>query len=343
MDDAGHGRRGLKPTLTVAIQRAVAKTWGCDVGDAIPIGGSTGLNLLAGIEGREVVVRVHRSHVTAARVEALQCAREGAASSGVPVACAIRGRGDERCISVDSCVIEIEEYVASDSKMDSLPRIGAAMPMFARLHDALDGVNLPTAADDATFTNYLAACETTTRTVRGVRRIRTLNANLQLIAAAAEELAHDLEAITAQTFDALPVQWCHGDFWDNNVLFRGDEVVLVADFGFMGRRPRVDDLALTLYFTLWELVATGHRESLDALAELVASYDAGSTRPLSDAERDALPLALARQPLWSIGVWAAELDDPDAVAAHLRGHELALTIGHDILGGLDRWREALRR
>jgi Ser/Thr protein kinase RdoA (MazF antagonist) len=47
----------------------------------------------------------------------------------------------------------------------------------------------------------------------------------------------------------LPRQLAHGDFWDNNVLFRSGRVVSVTDFDFMGVRPRIDDLALTLYHT----------------------------------------------------------------------------------------------
>jgi Ser/Thr protein kinase RdoA (MazF antagonist) len=37
-------------------------------------------------------------------------------------------------------------------------------------------------------------------------------------------------------------QLVHGDFWDDNVLFAGDEVVLVTDFDFLGLRPPVGDL-----------------------------------------------------------------------------------------------------
>ena len=39
-------------------------------------------------------------------------------------------------------------------------------------------------------------------------------------------------------------QLVHGDFWDDNGLFREGRIVLVTDLDFMGVRPRVDDLAL---------------------------------------------------------------------------------------------------
>jgi Ser/Thr protein kinase RdoA (MazF antagonist) len=44
-------------------------------------------------------------------------------------------------------------------------------------------------------------------------------------------------------------QLVHGDFWDNNVYFRSEKLVAVTDLDFMGKRPRIDDLALTHYFT----------------------------------------------------------------------------------------------
>lgn len=335
----------MKPALTTEVFAAVDATWGCDLGAAVELGGSTGLNLLADLDGRPVVVRLHRAHVTAARVEALQLARTAVASAGLPTALPINGRLGERCIRVGEprIVIEVEEFIASDNKMDSVDRIRRAMPVLGRLHDALKSTDLPEAAADVEFANYLSATEAATKTTAGVRRIRSLDPDLHALASETERLVDDLDAATGADSDAPQPQWCHGDYWDNNVLFHGDDVVLIADFGFMGRRPRVDDVALTLYFTLWELVTSGLGDPLGTIVDLVAAYDSGTRQPLTPTERDALPLAVARQPLWSMGIWAAELDDPSTVAAHLAGHELAIGIGQEILRNLDRWRTALGR
>lgn len=342
MDDAGGGRRGVRPLLTPVIAHAVRQTWGLDLGRADELGGSTALNLVVATDHVRVVVRVHRPHVTASRVEALQLAREAAAIAGVPTARTLVGRNGERHITVDSCVIEVEEFVESDAKMDSLSRIRQAIPMLGRLHDALEMAKLPEAAGDLHFANYVPASEVGTKVAEGVRRVRALDASLHPIADAAEVLVRQL-ARTRSTSSALASQWCHGDFWDNNVLFRHGQVVLVADFGFMSRRARVDDVALTLYFTLWELDAAGHSDPSADLAALADAYDSGTRRPLSDAEREALPVALARQPLWSIAVWAAQLDDPEAVKAHLEGHDAALRRAGNILDDIEHWCDAFRR
>ena len=176
----------------------------------------------------------------------------------------------------------------------------------------------------------------------GATRIRSIAPRHATVADLAEVLAARLEEARSAG-PAIGSQWCHGDFWDNNVLFRGERLALVTDFGFMNQRPRIDDLALTLYFTLWELHTAGHPDPLAHVAQLTEAYETGTKRLLGEIERDALPLAIARQPLWSIGVWAAELDNPVAVDAHLRDHDVALRLGTSILDNLDRWRSAFHR
>jgi aminoglycoside phosphotransferase (APT) family kinase protein len=167
---------------------------------------------------------------------------------------------------------------AAQIEMDTLPRIRQAMPLLARLHDALEHANLPHGTDEFRFGNYLAAADITTKTAAGVRRIRSLTPSLNRVADAAEAVADELAATPTST-DPLPPQWCHGDYWDNNVLFRDRHVVLVTDFGFMNRRRRVDDLALTLYFALGKLDAAAHPDPSAELAALVNAYDSGARHP----------------------------------------------------------------
>jgi homoserine kinase type II len=162
-----------------------------------------------------------------------------------------------------------------------------------------------------------------------------LTADEVRLATSADELAHRLSAADCDRYRALPRQLVHGDFWDNNVLFRDGGVVLVTDFDFMGERARVDDLALTLYFAS---LAFGS----ERLADLIGAYDRGLDRPLTRDERDALPLALARQPLWSVGGWIATLDDEDAARRHAAGMNASVDWGLAILGGLERWQARFR-
>src|SRR5262249_24801968 len=134
----------------------------------------------------------------------------------------------------------------------------------------------------------------------------------------------------------LPRQLTHGDFWDDNVFFRGEDPVFVADFGFLAERARLDDLALTLYYADTEFGLTGADRSA-ALRPLVRAYTGGLGSPLTQAEREALPWAIARQPLWGIGGWVAVLDDEHTARAHARATFPAVGRALDLVAGIADW------
>jgi homoserine kinase type II len=74
---------------------------------------------------------------------------------------------------------------------------------------------------------------------------------------------------------------------------------------------------------------------------LVDAYEAGSDIPLRATERAALPLAIARQPLWSIGGWVASLDDEESARQHAAGVGPAVDWALSLVRDLPRWRAAL--
>jgi Ser/Thr protein kinase RdoA (MazF antagonist) len=169
------------------------------------------------------------------------------------------------------------------------------------------------------FANHLEPADVVASVRRGTAQIRGWGPTPgeSRLAAVAEELAERVAETETRLVSRLPCQLVHGDFWDNNVLLRGGRPVLQADFDFMGERARIDDLALTLHCARCDLGGEGDPLGERArLRRLVAGYDAGLDVPLSAAERAALPVAIARQPLSSIGVWVARLDDPAAARRH---------------------------
>src|SRR6266496_4802871 len=120
------------------------------------------------------------------------------------------------------------------------------------------------------------------------------------VAKLSEELANALLSAGEEATREFPRQLLHGDFWDNNVKFRDGSVVAVLDLDFMEEGARIDDIALVLYYansgsTLASLGDPAER--MQALRGLVDAYDSGLERHLSEEERSALPLVLARTPL----------------------------------------------
>lgn len=120
-------------------------------------------------------MRIHRAHVSQSRVHALQEAREVASAAGIPVARAVRGMSAERCVVVDGLAVEVEGFIVSDGGMRTIEQIRVALPVLARLHDALAEADLPEAADDLKFANYLSSAEALTKTRQGATRLRRLS------------------------------------------------------------------------------------------------------------------------------------------------------------------------
>lgn len=342
-DDAAGGLRGVRATPSPALLAAVREQYGLGyMASAVDLGGSSNLNLLVCEGERRFVVRVYRPYVTAARLDAIHHVRHALAVDGVPCADVLPTRRGQPWIAHEDRLVEVELYVEHDAQMDTWAHLAVGLPLLGRIHTILHAVETGSDGKHPLFANAIDALDVVDRTQHGVQRMRNwVNSPAPRLAADAEELAHLVTTAAREPPSTLPRQLVHGDFWDNNVLFRRGDVVLVADFDFMGVRARIDDLALTLYFTSMKYAEDPvSDEHLVKLRRLVDTYDSGLREPLSCAERTALPLALARQPLWSIGGWVALLDDEQSACQHAAGSAGALRWGLGIMHQLERWQTA---
>jgi Ser/Thr protein kinase RdoA (MazF antagonist) len=342
IDNAGGGLRGLRATPSPELFKALYDCYEIDVGeDIVDLGGSSNLNLLISNDLRQYVIRVYRPYVTETRLGDIHLVRSELTARGVPCPEVVATRDAQPWIMLDGRLVEVEHYVEHDADMDSWERLETGLPILGRIHTILRDVKVSADTRRPLFANHIEPHDALNRTLYGTRRIREWDnpspAELWL-ADAAEELAHLVASAELDLVAALPRQLVHGDFWDNNVFFRDGRVVLVTDFDFMGERARIDDLALTLYFTC--LKYPENRLSDDRLRRLrglLDAYDSGLDNPLTAPEREALPLAIARQPLWSVGGWVALLDDDGSARRH------AAEIGWDVewairvVCEIDRW------
>jgi len=344
MDDADRGRRGLRARPGPGLWRALRGHWGLEGSAQVAdLGGSSSLNLLVGDQDRRYVVRVHRPHVSPERLGAIHQARRALLVGGVPCAQPVLTLQGDAWLRLEDRLVEVEAYVGHDAVMDSWQRLEAGMALLAHAHNVLRHLEVDEGGRRPRFANHLAPADVAASVRQGVQRIRDWEPTHRerRLAAAAEELAALVTQAEAELVSGLPCQLVHGDFWDNNVLFRRGRPVLLADFDFMGERARIEDLALTLHCARSDLRAErGPVQDRDRLRRLVASYNAGLDLPLSDSERAALPVAMARQPLSSIGGWVAGLDDQAAARRHAAsvGPELAAALR--IMAELRSWQDA---
>lgn len=346
VDNAGNGQRGLRATPSPELFEALYKYYLIETGkDAVDLGGSSSLNLLAADNHRRYIIRVYRPYVTEARLGLIHLVRHRLTAHGLPCSKIIASQDGHPWIRFSGRLVEVEEYVDHDGKMDSWERLKAGLPLLGRIHTILRNIEDGGDARKPLFANSIEPFDALPRTLKGTQRIRAWNPSPEerQLAHTAEELAHLVGRAEQDLVTLLPGQLVHGDFWDNNVLFQDGQVVLLADFDFMGERARIDDLALTLYFALTSFTSLDEavaNDQLWKLRELVDAYDSGLDNPLTTAERAALPLAIARQPLWSIGGWVVLLDNEASARRHAaamnREVEFALHIVHEV----DRWQTA---
>ncbi|MEX2246378.1 MAG: phosphotransferase [Dehalococcoidia bacterium] len=340
MDDAGQGRRGLRAKPSSELFHVLRERYGLDAEGATDLGGSSNLNLL--IAGRWVA-RVYRPYVTAARLADINRVREAIRAGDVPSAEVIPTGDGEPWTMAGDRLVEVERYVTSDARMNSWERLEDGLPTLGRIHSLLAPVVVGPAGKTPLFVNHVESHEAIEWTSRGADRIRSWRSTAaeRRLAALAEELAELVWAAERDAVADTPRQLVHGDFWDNNVLFHRGRLVLVTDFDFMGERPRIDDLALTLYYTNSTFAGDSLSDDrIRVLRRLVDAYESGLDEPLTTNEREALPLAIARQPLWAVGKWLALLDAEEAA----RG--LAAEMASDVLWALalirdrQRWQTA---
>jgi Ser/Thr protein kinase RdoA (MazF antagonist) len=344
MDDADGGRRGLRARPGPGLRRALQGHWGLGwSAQAVDLGGSSSLNLLVGDADRRYVVRVHRPYVTVGRLGAIHQARRALLAGGVPCALPDVTRQGEGWATFEGRLVEVEAYVNHDAVMDSWERLEVGMALLAQVHNLLRDLEVGEEGRRPRFANHLEPADVVASVRRGVARIQGWEPTPgeRRLAALAEELAELVTQAEAGLVARLPRQVVHGDFWDNNVLFRHGLPVLLADFDFMGERARIDDLALTLHCARSDLEVGGAPvEERARLGRLVASYDAGLDLPLSASERAALPLAIACQPLSSIGGWVARLDDPAVARRHAASLGPELAAARQLMTELGRWQDA---
>jgi Ser/Thr protein kinase RdoA (MazF antagonist) len=345
MDNAGGGRRGLRASPSAGLLELVSQEYGIDPpATAIDLGGSANLNLLLDSGAQRLVLRVYRPYVTPSRLDTIQGVRRALFDAGLPCHGLVPTRDGRPWVRYAGRCVELEHYVAHDATMDSLERLHIALPVLGRMHTVLGRLNVNTDGLTAPFANAIAPEEVVERSARGTARIRSWNPTPEehQLAAQADALAQQVAQAERTYSEALPRQLVHGDFWDSNVLLRGDRVVYIADFDFLAERARIDDLALTLYFACLSFFdASVSDTQLGRLRRLLDAYDEGSEPPLSAVERAALPLALARQPLWSIGVWVASLDEVAAARRHAAGMHQELRWALRLMAEIDRWQSAL--
>lgn len=334
-------RRGQRAEPSLALKDLLCRQYGFDKESPLTdLGGSCSLNLLCTRRGEPFVARIHLPCVSTLRLDGIHTVKNRLRNI-VPCAETLLTLDGLPYIQWGGRLIEAERYAEHDGFMKTWERLEAGMPLLGRIHSALEGLELPAGALRQPFVNHIPADKALEMTKKGASRIRSLpraTDEEKRIADRAEALANRLAPLEPR----LPSQLTHGDFWDNNVYFNQGRVVLVGDYDFMTLRPRIEDAALTFYFadaefTLFQPDSGDRRKQLTRLLQM---YNSGLDTPLSKDELAALPLAMARQPLWCIGGWCVQAEDDEEVRRGVSDMLYYVEWAHGVMDKLDEWRKA---
>jgi Ser/Thr protein kinase RdoA (MazF antagonist) len=286
------------PELIDTVARAYELT---PNGDPIDLGGSSNLNLLFPRGDLGYVARIYRAWVTQERLEGIQSVRATLRAAGLPFPQTRPAADGRMFIPFADWLVEVEPCV-SGQDMRTWAELLDGMRMLGTIHTVLSGIAVSPGTRRAPAANHIDVADVSQTTMRACAAIRAFaaSADEERIARVSEELASALLCAGDERSLELPRQLVHGDFWDNNVKFQNGSLVAVLDLDFMEEGARIDDLALVLYYATSGSTLASDRspvERMQALRELVDAYDSGLECHLSEKERAALPLALARTPL----------------------------------------------
>ena len=269
--------------------------------DPIDLGGSSNLNLLFPRGDLGYVARIYRAWVTQERLEGIQSVRATLRAAGLPFPQTRPAADGRMFIPFADWLVEVEPFV-SGQDMRTWAELLDGMRMLGTIHTVLSGIAASPGTGRAPAANHIDVADVSQTTMRACAAIRAFaaSADEERIARVSEELASALLCAGDEGSLELPRQLIHGDFWDNNVKFQNGSLVAVLDLDFMEEGTRIDDLALVLYYANSGSTLASLRspvERMQALRELVDAYDSSLECHLSEKERAALPLALARTPL----------------------------------------------
>ena len=303
---------GPRASFTAGLQGYLEQTYRLEITSAADLGGAYNLNVLLNTPKGRFVARVYRPWVTPSRLEALQRLKLQLKAHHLPVVLPLPATDGRTVASFDGRVLELEPFVSNSGAVESWERYEKAFALLGKLHGAFSRV--PNAAVPAPKVENYGSPETLVGWTKASRqRIReTASPDVpQALALCDVSLSLLNEMQSRWPGTQLPQGLVHGDFGVGNLLWGQNDIVAVGDFDFVARHERVSDVAYALFWAFERLEPTRDyaSRSWHRVPDLLASYDATNAFPLTFQERKALPLAMARVPLY----WSAEaafLADP---------------------------------
>jgi len=283
------------------------------------VGGTYNLNLHIRTSMGEYVIRLYRPWVTRERLLFLHQVKRALHRAEFPVPELVISPAGEAILSHNSRLGEVERFVPHDGIADTWERYAVAVSTLGRLHHFFMQGPHRASIVSAPISNYGTPPQLFEWVRLTAERIERLAGNPEasralVLCRHAWELLTLLCAEWQGTGRHLPDLLIHGDYVGGNLLFEHEHLVGILDFDFLDVRERVYELAYTLYWMMARLSGEGtpERWPWTYAQEMVSHYNHTNSRPLTSGEIRALPVTMARVPLYWVGEAAFIPGDPIA-------------------------------
>ena len=283
------------------------------------LGGTMSLNLH--LEELGLVLRVHGRFESERRIRALRDLRRRLNAQGLTVGVPEALLGDEVVI-VGGRVAEVETFVEAEKPPPTWDSYLWMYEAMGRLHRAInDGaarleLPVPEVATFATPGELRAWMATTRNAVSGDEHATAI----------AEQVLGMLNALERQwiLMEELPEHLVHGDFRLGNVA-RTASGVAYFDFGFAARRPRIHELAYSLFWIVLKPDDSGRAEDFEwsRVNELFDAYEVAAQTTISERERRAVVPLLAAIPMYFAAIASYTPDPGERIKQETRSLEIA--------------------
>jgi homoserine kinase type II len=279
------------------------------------LGGAYNLNILLDMVNGSCVARVYRPWVTEERLKAVQAVKSWLRERQLPTILPLTTTDGAAFTAYDNRLVEVEPYVAHRASQETWASYEQGFLMLGNLHNALALYPQSTVITPPVVENYGTPDMLRRWTAGTLQRLQQADGpRVKEAISLTEKTLRILEPLQEHWMrvkNDLPHQLVHGDYVINNLLWVKGDISAIVDFDFLASHERIFDIAYALYWMFCRLEPESAVQdwSWQRAARMIQIYNSANHYPLSKEETMALPLEMARVPLY----WIAEagfLDDP---------------------------------
>ena len=307
---------GPRATITPALLDLVVQHY--QLGSVLSVtdlGGTYNLNIALQTAEATFVARVYRPWVTYERLLAIQPLKNQLVDYQIPVILPLHTTTGQTLIEVEQRLVEVELFIPHEQGSESWPHVQQRFAFLGQLHSVLSQLGNVVAIPAPQVENY-ALPQTLLSWTANTKQRLAQHHDPRVPAALAicgtvESLLHEIALWWEQSSNDLPCQLIHGDYGLSNVLSAQGQIRAVVDWDFVAVHERVFELAYALFWMCerMEGATANYERAWQRVGEMVSLYQATNQRSLTEEEQQALPMEMARVPLYWIAE-AAWLDDP---------------------------------